>query len=95
MSAPIQHAMPEFLARRHGFQRELIARVRQISANSTASSKRRKTCSRLEIEAGWYATVRVPATRSDEDTAIELLEKHGVAIHPATSTISEKTATLW
>jgi alanine-synthesizing transaminase len=82
MSAPIQHAMPEFLARRHGFQRELIARVRQNLSELDRQLDTQKTCSRLEVEAGWYATVRVPATRSDEDTAIELLEKHGVAIHP-------------
>ena len=82
LSAPIQHAIPEFLARRHGFQRELSARVRQNLAELDRQLATQKSCSRLEVEAGWYATVRVPATRSDEDTAIDLLEKHGVAIHP-------------
>jgi alanine-synthesizing transaminase len=82
MSAPIQHALPEFLARRHSFQRELTARVRQNLSELDRQLAAQKTCSRLDVEAGWYATVRVPATRSDEDAAIELLEKHGVAIHP-------------
>jgi aspartate/methionine/tyrosine aminotransferase len=37
---------------------------------------------RLEVEGGWYAVLRVPVTRSDEDLAIELLEKEGVLLHP-------------
>jgi len=38
--------------------------------------------SRLKVEAGWYAVLRVPATRSDEELAIDLLEKHEVYLHP-------------
>ena len=34
------------------------------------------------VEAGWYATLRVPETRSDEAWAIELLERDGVYVHP-------------
>ena len=30
----------------------------------------------------WYAVLRGPATRSDEDLAIELLEEDGVYVHP-------------
>jgi alanine-synthesizing transaminase len=41
-----------------------------------------KTCSRLKLEGGWYAVLRVPATRSDEDLAVELLEERGVYVHP-------------
>ncbi len=31
--------------------------------------------SRLKVEGGWYAILRVPSTRSDEDWAAELLTK--------------------
>jgi alanine-synthesizing transaminase len=34
------------------------------------------------VEGGWYAVLRIPATRSDEDLAIELLEKRDVYLHP-------------
>jgi hypothetical protein len=37
---------------------------------------------RLKIEGGWYAVLRVPVTRSDEERAIELIEKAGVIVHP-------------
>jgi aspartate/methionine/tyrosine aminotransferase len=37
---------------------------------------------RLALDAGWYAVLRTPDTRSDEDTAIALLERESVLIHP-------------
>jgi len=36
---------------------------------------------RLEMEGGWYATLRIPALQPDEQTALELLES-GVWVHP-------------
>ncbi len=41
-----------------------------------------KACSRLIVEGGWYVVLRVPATRPDEELAIELLEHRGVYVHP-------------
>jgi len=38
--------------------------------------------SRLKVEGGWYAILRVPSTRSDEDWAAELLTQSGVSLHP-------------
>jgi hypothetical protein len=37
---------------------------------------------RLKREGGWYAVLRVPATGSDEDLVIRLLEDRGVLVHP-------------
>jgi hypothetical protein len=42
----------------------------------------RKSCSRLEIQGGWYAVLRIPVSGSDEDFAIELLRRYGVLVHP-------------
>ncbi|MGA8036528.1 MAG: pyridoxal phosphate-dependent aminotransferase [Candidatus Acidiferrales bacterium] len=82
MNAPIQHAIPEFLAHRHAFQRELIARILKNLSELDRRLGAQKSCSRLAVEAGWYAIVRLPATSSDEETAIGLLETSGVSIHP-------------
>src|SRR5260370_150273 len=41
-----------------------------------------KPCARLTVEGGWCVVLRVPATRSDEDLAIELLATQGVSVHP-------------
>jgi hypothetical protein len=36
----------------------------------------------LDVEGGWYVTLRLPRTQSEEDWALELLEKDGVIVHP-------------
>ena len=40
------------------------------------------SCQRLRVEGGWYAVLRVPVTRSDEDLAIELVREKSVLVHP-------------
>ena len=81
-NAPVQLALPAFLEQRSGFQRQALARLRQNLAELDRQLAGHKTCSRLKIEGGWYAVLRVPATRSDEDLAIELLTTHGIYVHP-------------
>jgi alanine-synthesizing transaminase len=81
MNAPIQHAARELLDQRHVFQRDLMTRVRHNLAALDAQLAS-SDCRRLDVEGGWYATVRVPVTRSDEDLAIELLERDSVIVHP-------------
>jgi len=39
-------------------------------------------CTLFPSEGGWSAIVRVPATRSDEAWAAELLARDGVLVHP-------------
>jgi alanine-synthesizing transaminase len=81
-NAPVQLALPAFLDQRGGFQRQVLARLRQNLAELDRQLAGHKTCSRLKIEGGWYAILRIPATRSDEDLAIELLTTRGVYVHP-------------
>jgi alanine-synthesizing transaminase len=82
MNAPVQLAMPAFLSHRHAFQEQLMARVRRNLAELDRQLALQKFCSRLEVEGGWYAVLRVPATRSDEELALNLLEKKDVYVHP-------------
>ncbi|MGH9712136.1 MAG: pyridoxal phosphate-dependent aminotransferase [Candidatus Acidiferrales bacterium] len=82
MNAPVQLATAAFLEMRHGFQNQLMARVRRNLAELDLQLAGQKSSSRLEMEGGWYAVLRVPATRSDEDLAIELLTAKDVSVHP-------------
>jgi aspartate/methionine/tyrosine aminotransferase len=82
LSAPVQLAAKDLLKQRHGFQKQLMARVRQNLAELDAQLAARSSCTRLEVEGGWYAILRVPATGSDEELAIRLLEEDGVYLHP-------------
>ncbi|HEV2988576.1 MAG TPA: pyridoxal phosphate-dependent aminotransferase [Candidatus Angelobacter sp.] len=82
MNAPVQLASPAFLLQRHSFQKQLIARVRANLEELDRQITRQKHCGRLKIEGGWYAVLRIPATRSDEELALALLEQQGVYVHP-------------
>jgi len=37
---------------------------------------------RLKVEGGWSAVLRVPATRSEQEWAVRLVEEEGVLVHP-------------
>jgi len=82
MNAPVQLEMPAFLSQGRPFQEQLMERVRRNLAELDRQLSLQKARSRLEVEGGWYAVLRVPATRSDEDLAIEVLTICGVSVHP-------------
>ena len=82
MNAPVQLAIPAFLEQRHGFQQQLRYRTKENLEQLDRQLAGQKSCGRLEVEGGWYAVLRVPATRSDEDLAIELLDTKNVYAHP-------------
>ena len=82
MNAPVQWAVPEMLEERHGIHRQLMYRGRENLAELDAQLAAQKLCHRLAIEGGWYAVLRVPATSSDEDLAIRLLNETGVLVQP-------------
>jgi alanine-synthesizing transaminase len=82
LNAPIQTAAPAFLELRHNFQSQLMARVRQNLSELDTQTSKSPQCNRLAIEGGWYAILRVPATRPDETLAVELLDRANVLVHP-------------
>ncbi len=82
VNTPVQLAMPRFLEQRHAFQQQVLSRVRRNLAELDRQLAAQKAASRLTVEGGWCAVLRVPATRSDEDLALELLTEKGVYVHP-------------
>jgi aspartate/methionine/tyrosine aminotransferase len=82
VNAPIQHALPELLAQRTVIQPQLLSRVQQNLNFLDEQLRNSPMIERLRIEGGWYAVLRVPVTQSDEDLAIELIEKAAVIVHP-------------
>jgi len=82
MNAPVQHAASALFAQRSAFQRQLMDRVRQNLAELDRQLAAQKSCSRLALQGGWYAVIRVPRSRTDEELAIELLTTKNVYIHP-------------
>ncbi len=82
MNAPVQLAIPHFLEQRHEFQKQVNLRVQRNLAELDRQLAEQEVCSRLAVEGGWYVALRVPATRSDEDLAVELLNAKSVYVHP-------------
>jgi len=70
------------LAQRKALQPQIIARIRSNLRFLDAQLAAQSLVSRLEFEGGWYAVLRVPAVQSDENLAIELLDRCSVAVHP-------------
>ncbi|HEX4489460.1 MAG TPA: pyridoxal phosphate-dependent aminotransferase [Terriglobales bacterium] len=82
VNAPMQHAAPSLLDQRKQLQPQLLKRVNTNLAELDRQLSQQKTCSRLDVEGGWCATIRVPAVQSDEDLAIRLLKEASVLVHP-------------
>ena len=81
-SAPVQLALPKFLALRHGLQAQLQKRISTNLDALDSALRESKAVTRLEREAGWYGALRVPVTGTDEDLAVILLERWSVLVHP-------------
>src|ERR1700686_1710355 len=82
MNTPMQLALPGLLELRHNFQRQCAERTRNNLAQLDKLLSAQKLCARLNLEGGWYAILKVPVTGSDEELALELLNNHGVYVHP-------------
>lgn len=82
MNTPVQQAAPVFLEQRHRFQEQLKSRVMRNLSELDRQLAGQTFCKRFEVEGGWYVVLHVPALRSDEDLAIELLTTKNVYVHP-------------
>lgn len=82
MNAPVQCALPAWLAGAGRMQEQIRARTRANLRNLDQRLLRTPAVTRLAVEAGWYAVLRVPAAGSDEDRAARLVEERGVYVHP-------------
>jgi alanine-synthesizing transaminase len=76
VSAPIQYAAASWLELRPPFHAAMMARLRGNLEWLRAQADP------LRVEGGWYATLRLPRTRSEEEWAIALLEEDSVLIQP-------------
>jgi alanine-synthesizing transaminase len=82
MNAAVACALPVWLRERESIQLQILSRVRgnlnAVDEILTAGCP----VTRLAVEGGWYAVLRVPALEPDEELAVRLLRDAGVAVHP-------------
>ncbi len=77
MNAPVQGALPGWLAGRRGIQGQILERVRGNLLGARASG-----VEVLTVEAGWSAILRLPQRGGYGDPAERLLREAGVVVHP-------------
>jgi alanine-synthesizing transaminase len=84
VGTPVQYALPALLAARSLAEDAIRART----ATNLAWLKHRLAASPgpttlLRCEGGWYATLRLPRTQSEETWVLSFLERDLVYVHPA------------
>ena len=82
VSAPIAHALPALLELRKTIQPRMMERLRSNLCWLDQALASCREVTRLRAEGGWCAILKVPKVLSDEDWAVELLNKEGVLVHP-------------
>jgi aspartate/methionine/tyrosine aminotransferase len=81
MNAPVQCALPAWLEGRQPIQHQIRQRVSANLAELDRQLAHLLQLTRLEVEGGWYALLRIPALAPDEQTVLALLER-GVWVYP-------------
>ena len=81
MNAPVQGAIPVWIAGRERIQGQIRERVTTNLSELDGQLASLEIVRRLIVEGGWYAVLRIPAIRPDEQAVLELLER-GVWVHP-------------
>ncbi|MBI1871299.1 MAG: pyridoxal phosphate-dependent aminotransferase [Chlamydiae bacterium] len=82
VNTPIQQALPWIIENCKTIQNPIKMRV----LNNLKWLKEKiipfPACEVLKVEGGWYALLKIPKTRSDEEWVLTFLEKEGVFVHP-------------
>ena len=82
VGTPVQLALPELLDRGAAIRTAIRERIRQNFSALKAVVGRFTACDLLRTEGGWSAILRVPATRSEEQLALDLLRTERILVHP-------------
>jgi alanine-synthesizing transaminase len=83
MNAPVQLALPSWLAGRGVIQRQILERARgNLALLRRIAAERPGILQVLEARAGWSAVLSLPGCAGDRDCAVRLARELGVVVHP-------------
>ncbi len=82
VSTPIQHATASLLHEAPVIREQIRQRTGRNRETLKQFVSQAADIDLLHAEGGWYAVLRVPATRSEEQLALELLREDHVFVHP-------------
>jgi alanine-synthesizing transaminase len=79
---PVQHALPRLIETGRALRRQIARRTCGNLDALRAAVAPGSACAVLGVEGGWYAILRVPRTRSEEEWTLELLSRENVLVQP-------------
>ncbi len=82
VATPVQQAAGVLIARGAATRERITARITRNYEALLGLAARHPSCAVLPVEGGWYAVIQVPATRSEEDLVVALLERDRVVTYP-------------
>jgi aspartate/methionine/tyrosine aminotransferase len=82
VSTPVQVAAGALLERGAAIRTQIHERARTNLAAFRAIATSFPACDVLKTEGGWSAVVRMPATRTEEQFVVDLLDREGILVHP-------------
>jgi len=82
VATPTQLALPRMLALSTSVREAIHVRLKHNLAQLTAAVSQCRGVSLLDVEGGFYATLRVPSIQSEEAWVLELLSQDSVYVHP-------------
>ncbi len=82
VNSPVQQALPRLLQIAKGIRTDLRKRIHGNRMALEGVLRRAPSCRMLPSEGGWSAVLKIPATRSEEEWVLALLEEDEVLVHP-------------
>lgn len=82
VGTPVQVALPALLAAGHATAHAISERTKKNLATVREALAGASHATVLDVEGGWYVTIRVPETMDDEEWAVTLVTEDAVHVHP-------------
>lgn len=82
VNTPVQHALPALFRVGKQIRVKISERITSNLAYARSVVTPATGCSILSCDGGWQAILRVPRLMSDEERAVELLDRNGVHVYP-------------
>jgi alanine-synthesizing transaminase len=82
VGTPVQQALPRLLHDSEAMSQKILTRTRSNYESLRAACAAGSPSTLFHCDGAWNAILRLPAKRSDEEWALELLQNSGVLTHP-------------
>jgi len=86
VNTPVQNALSAWLDYAPEIQGQITSRVKEnwqwLATHLNGHTQLLSSVSLLSLQGGWYATLRIPAVKSEEEWVLEFLRKDHVSVYP-------------